>query len=160
MEPSWQPGATKTSATAVSSSSGVHTSKHSSSRDWRTVHSIFKRGGGPRPSERVRRAAATPDDVREGYLVWDLAQTRRCQTSVRTKETQRREVRLRSQKCILLHTQTYTLLHYKHTHLCKDVTHWERPQSYTWLCVLQIVVIICQCCDHQHFFFFFNKSSS
>ncbi|XP_026008301.1 centrosomal protein of 170 kDa protein B isoform X4 [Astatotilapia calliptera] len=69
MEPSWQPGATKTSATAVSSSSGVHTSKHSSSRDWRTVHSIFKRGGGPRPSERVRRAAATPDDVREGYLV-------------------------------------------------------------------------------------------
>ncbi|XP_005453375.1 centrosomal protein of 170 kDa protein B isoform X4 [Oreochromis niloticus] len=69
MEPSWQPGATKTSATAVSSSSGVQTSKHSSSRDWRTVHSIFKRGGGPRPSERVRRAAATPDDVREGYLV-------------------------------------------------------------------------------------------
>ncbi|XP_004540851.2 centrosomal protein of 170 kDa protein B isoform X4 [Maylandia zebra] len=69
MEPSWQPGATKTSATAVSSSSGVHTSKHSSSRDWRTVHSIFKRGGGPRPSERIRRAAATPDDVREGYLV-------------------------------------------------------------------------------------------
>ncbi|XP_030574758.1 centrosomal protein of 170 kDa protein B isoform X2 [Archocentrus centrarchus] len=69
MEPSWQPGATKTSATAVSSSSGVRSTRPSSSRDWRTVHSVFKRGGGPRPSESIRRAAVTPDDVREGYLV-------------------------------------------------------------------------------------------
>ncbi|XP_023146634.2 centrosomal protein of 170 kDa protein B isoform X2 [Amphiprion ocellaris] len=71
MEPSGQPEATKPSATAVSSSSssGVRSSRPASSRDWRTVHSVTKRGGGPRPSESVRRAAVTPDDLREGYLV-------------------------------------------------------------------------------------------
>ncbi|CAN9502245.1 unnamed protein product [Ophioblennius macclurei] len=52
-----------------SSSLGARSSKPSSSRDWRTVHSVSKRGGGPRPSESVRRAAVTPDDLREGYLV-------------------------------------------------------------------------------------------
>ncbi|CAK6976771.1 centrosomal protein of 170 kDa protein B [Scomber scombrus] len=55
--------------TRASSSSGVRLSRSSSSRDWRTVHSASKRGGGPRPSESVRRAAVTPDDLREGYLV-------------------------------------------------------------------------------------------
>lgn len=72
MEPSGQPETSKASASAVSSSSsssGVPPSRTSSSRDWRTVHSISKRGGGPRPSESVRRAAVTPDDVRQGYLV-------------------------------------------------------------------------------------------
>ncbi|XP_060938500.1 centrosomal protein of 170 kDa protein B [Limanda limanda] len=65
MEPGGQPEASK----ASSSSSGVRLSRTPSSRDWRTVHSISKRGGGPRPSESVRRAAVTPDDVRQGYLV-------------------------------------------------------------------------------------------
>ncbi|XP_047200853.1 centrosomal protein of 170 kDa protein B isoform X2 [Girardinichthys multiradiatus] len=71
MDPSGTCGATKTSppAAASSSSSEVQPSRTSSSRDWRTVHSVSKRGGGPRPSESVRRAAVTPDDVREGYLV-------------------------------------------------------------------------------------------
>ncbi|XP_061598888.1 centrosomal protein of 170 kDa protein B isoform X2 [Cololabis saira] len=55
--------------TSSSSSSGVQSSKHPSSRDWRTVHSVSRRGGGPRPSESVRRAAVTPDDLRKGYLV-------------------------------------------------------------------------------------------
>ncbi|KAM9355556.1 centrosomal protein of 170 kDa protein B [Pholidichthys leucotaenia] len=67
MEPSWQPGAAK--ATVGSSWSESRASRVSSSRDWRTVHSISKRGGGPRPSESVRRAAVTPDDRREGHLV-------------------------------------------------------------------------------------------
>uniref|UniRef100_A0A3B5B2B7 Centrosomal protein 170B n=1 Tax=Stegastes partitus TaxID=144197 RepID=A0A3B5B2B7_9TELE len=67
MEPSGQPEATKTSSS--SSSSGARSSRPASSRDWRTIHSVTKRGGGPRPSESVRRAAVTPDDLREGYLV-------------------------------------------------------------------------------------------
>uniref|UniRef100_A0A665UX51 Centrosomal protein 170B n=1 Tax=Echeneis naucrates TaxID=173247 RepID=A0A665UX51_ECHNA len=69
MEPSRQPEASKVSVSASSSSSGVWTSRSSSSRDLRKVHSISKRGGGPRPSESVRRAAVTPDNMREGYLV-------------------------------------------------------------------------------------------
>ncbi|XP_056151592.1 centrosomal protein of 170 kDa protein B [Lampris incognitus] len=52
----------------VTSSTGVRPSKPPS-RDWRTIHSVSHRGGGPRPSESVRRAAVTPDDSREGYLV-------------------------------------------------------------------------------------------
>ncbi|KAM9341296.1 centrosomal protein of 170 kDa protein B [Symphorus nematophorus] len=63
MEPSGQPEASKVS------SSGVRSSRPPASRDFRTVHSASKRGGGPRPSESVRRAAVTPDDLREGYLV-------------------------------------------------------------------------------------------
>ncbi|XP_051242179.1 centrosomal protein of 170 kDa protein B isoform X2 [Dicentrarchus labrax] len=66
IEPSGQPEASKASA---SSSSGVRPSRPPSSRDFRTVHSVSKRGGGPRPSESVRRAAVTPDDLRQGYLV-------------------------------------------------------------------------------------------
>ncbi|XP_038150404.1 centrosomal protein of 170 kDa protein B isoform X2 [Cyprinodon tularosa] len=58
-----------TTAASSSSSSEVQSSRTSSSRDWRTVHSVSKRGGGPRPSESVRRAAVTPDDLRQGYLV-------------------------------------------------------------------------------------------
>lgn len=70
IEPSGQPEATRFSPVdSSSSSSGARSSKPSSSRDWRTVHSVSKRGGGPRPSESVRRAAVTPDDLREGYLV-------------------------------------------------------------------------------------------
>ncbi|XP_019940558.2 centrosomal protein of 170 kDa protein B isoform X1 [Paralichthys olivaceus] len=68
MEPSGQPEASKGSSVS-SSSSGVRPSRTPSSRDWRTVHSVTKRGGGPRPSESVRRAAVTPDDLRQGYLV-------------------------------------------------------------------------------------------
>ncbi|XP_047467376.1 centrosomal protein of 170 kDa protein B isoform X2 [Mugil cephalus] len=64
IEPSGQPEPTKTSQ-----SSGVRSSRPPSTRDWRTVHSVTKRGGGPRPGESVRRAAVAPDDVREGYLV-------------------------------------------------------------------------------------------
>ncbi|XP_073339064.1 centrosomal protein of 170 kDa protein B isoform X4 [Pagrus major] len=62
MEPSGQTEPSK-------ASSGARPSRTSSSRDFRTVHSASKRGGGPRPSESVRRAAVTPDDLREGYLV-------------------------------------------------------------------------------------------
>ncbi|XP_039993199.1 centrosomal protein of 170 kDa protein B isoform X2 [Xiphias gladius] len=69
MEPSGPPEASKGSASARSSSSGVRSSRPPSSRDWRTVHSVSKRGGGPRPGEGVRRPAVTPDDLREGYLV-------------------------------------------------------------------------------------------
>ncbi|XP_024861301.1 centrosomal protein of 170 kDa protein B isoform X2 [Kryptolebias marmoratus] len=58
MEPSGTLEATKTSS-----------SRTPLSRDWRTVHSVSKRGGGPRPSGSVRRAAVTPDDLREGYIV-------------------------------------------------------------------------------------------
>ncbi|KAM9707690.1 centrosomal protein of 170 kDa protein B isoform 2-T2 [Menidia menidia] len=67
MEPTDTPESTK--ASASSSSSGVRSSRSSSSRDWRTIHSMSKRGGGPRPSESVRRAAVTPEDLRQGYLV-------------------------------------------------------------------------------------------
>ncbi|KAM9842791.1 centrosomal protein of 170 kDa protein B [Aulostomus maculatus] len=63
MEPSGQLDANKTSV------SGGRTSRTSSSQDWRTVHSASKRGGGRRPSESLRRAAVTPEDVRQGYLV-------------------------------------------------------------------------------------------
>uniref|UniRef100_UPI0037E849B3 centrosomal protein of 170 kDa protein B n=1 Tax=Semicossyphus pulcher TaxID=241346 RepID=UPI0037E849B3 len=69
MEPSEQPEAHKTSASAAPSSSGAPPSRAPSSRDWRTVHSATKRGGGPRPGEGVRRAVVTPDDLRQGYLV-------------------------------------------------------------------------------------------
>nr|XP_015825760.2 centrosomal protein of 170 kDa protein B isoform X2 [Nothobranchius furzeri] len=69
MGPSDTPEAAKTSAPAVSSSSSDARFSRTPPRDWRTVHSVFKRGGGPRPSESVRRAAVTPDDLREGYLV-------------------------------------------------------------------------------------------
>ncbi|KAJ4939242.1 hypothetical protein JOQ06_028698 [Pogonophryne albipinna] len=66
MEPS---GLLEASRASASSSSGVQPSRPPASRDWRTVHSASRRGGGPRPSESVRRAAVTPDDVRAGYLV-------------------------------------------------------------------------------------------
>lgn len=72
MDPSGTREATKTppaTDAASSSSAEVQPSRTSSSRDWRTVHSVSKRGGGPRPSESVRRAAVTPDDLRQGYLV-------------------------------------------------------------------------------------------
>ncbi|XP_041809311.1 centrosomal protein of 170 kDa protein B isoform X2 [Chelmon rostratus] len=69
MEPSGQPEAFKSSASVVSSSSGARSSRPPASRDFRTVHSASKRGGGPRPGESIRRAAVTPDDLREGYLV-------------------------------------------------------------------------------------------
>ncbi|XP_044021464.1 centrosomal protein of 170 kDa protein B isoform X2 [Siniperca chuatsi] len=69
MEPSEQPEASKASASAVSSSFGVRPSRLPASQDFRTVHSASKRGGGPRPGESIRRAAVTPDDLREGYLV-------------------------------------------------------------------------------------------
>ncbi|XP_024142471.1 centrosomal protein of 170 kDa protein B isoform X2 [Oryzias melastigma] len=55
--------------TSASSSLGGRSSRVSSSRDWRTVHSVSKRGGGPRPGESVRRAAVTPEDLRQAYLV-------------------------------------------------------------------------------------------
>ncbi|XP_028421883.1 centrosomal protein of 170 kDa protein B isoform X1 [Perca flavescens] len=66
MEPSAQSEASK--ASAVSSSS-VRPSRPPISRDWRTIHSVSKRGGGPRPSESVRSVGATQDDLRTGYLV-------------------------------------------------------------------------------------------
>ncbi|XP_068577698.1 centrosomal protein of 170 kDa protein B isoform X2 [Cebidichthys violaceus] len=69
MEPSRQFDNPKASASMVSSSSGVRPSRPPASRDWRTIHSVSKRGGGPRPSESVRRAAVTPEDQRAGYLV-------------------------------------------------------------------------------------------
>ncbi|KAM6912278.1 centrosomal protein of 170 kDa protein B [Xenentodon cancila] len=71
MEPRGTLDAAVTSAPAISSSSssGGQSSKPPSSRDWRTVHSVSRRGGGPRPSESIRRAAVTPDDLRKGYLV-------------------------------------------------------------------------------------------
>ncbi|KAM8915502.1 centrosomal protein of 170 kDa protein B isoform 2-T2 [Spinachia spinachia] len=50
-------------------SPGVRPSRPPGPRDWRTIHSVSRRGGGPRPSENVRRAAATPADQRAGYLV-------------------------------------------------------------------------------------------
>ncbi|XP_061551935.1 centrosomal protein of 170 kDa protein B isoform X1 [Phycodurus eques] len=67
MEPSWQPDA-RSSEPEVTSL-GVRSSRPAASRDWRTVHSASKRGGGRRPGESVRRAAVTPDDLREGRLV-------------------------------------------------------------------------------------------
>ncbi|KAM9777686.1 centrosomal protein of 170 kDa protein B [Neosynchiropus ocellatus] len=57
VEPSRQPEPIKTTASARPSRTG-------STKDWRT-----RRGGGPRPSESVRRTAAAPEDVRQGYLV-------------------------------------------------------------------------------------------
>ncbi|XP_062413191.1 centrosomal protein of 170 kDa protein B isoform X2 [Pungitius pungitius] len=63
MAPSSQPDSSR-------ASSGVRPSRPPpASRDWRTIHSVSKRGGGPRPSEAVRRAAVTPADQRAGYLV-------------------------------------------------------------------------------------------
>ncbi|XP_054894252.1 centrosomal protein of 170 kDa protein B isoform X2 [Poeciliopsis prolifica] len=72
VDPSGRHEATKTppaTDAASSSPAEVQPSKALSSRDWRTVHCVSKRGGGPRPSESVRRAAVTPDDLRQGYLV-------------------------------------------------------------------------------------------
>ncbi|XP_054470179.1 centrosomal protein of 170 kDa protein B isoform X2 [Anoplopoma fimbria] len=69
MEPTGQFDNSKASASAVSSSSGARSSRPPAPRDWRTIHSVSKRGGGPRPGESVRRAAVTPDDLRAGYLV-------------------------------------------------------------------------------------------
>ncbi|XP_056867773.1 centrosomal protein of 170 kDa protein B isoform X3 [Takifugu flavidus] len=68
MDPRGQPDLSRTSASAASSSR-VRLSRSTPSRDFRTVHSTSKRGGGPRPGDSVRRAAVTPDDVRQGYLV-------------------------------------------------------------------------------------------
>ncbi|RVE57096.1 hypothetical protein OJAV_G00212770 [Oryzias javanicus] len=68
MGPSGTPEPHKTGSSS-SSSLGGRSSRVSSSRDWRTVHSVSKRGGGPRPSESVRRAAVTPEDLRQAYLV-------------------------------------------------------------------------------------------
>ncbi|XP_057715675.1 centrosomal protein of 170 kDa protein B isoform X2 [Corythoichthys intestinalis] len=67
MEPSWQLDA-RSSEPEVTSI-GVCSARTVASRDWRTVHSVSKRGGGRRPGESVRRAAVTPEDVREGRLV-------------------------------------------------------------------------------------------
>ncbi|KAM4624950.1 centrosomal protein of 170 kDa protein B [Polymixia lowei] len=68
MEPGGQPEQDKPSGPVVTSSSGVRPSRPPN-KDWRTVHSVSHRGGGPRPSGSVRRTAVTPEDVREGYLV-------------------------------------------------------------------------------------------
>lgn len=67
LEPSGTLEATR--ASSSSSSSEARSSRAPLSRDWRTVHSVSRRGGGPRPSGSVRRAAVTPDDLREGYIV-------------------------------------------------------------------------------------------
>ncbi|CAL9686396.1 unnamed protein product [Knipowitschia caucasica] len=56
----------KTSST--SSSSGVRPSRVVSSQDWRTSPSVSRRGGGPRPGDRVRGTAMVSDS-REGHLV-------------------------------------------------------------------------------------------
>ncbi|XP_019130700.2 centrosomal protein of 170 kDa protein B isoform X1 [Larimichthys crocea] len=68
MEPGGQPEGSKASASAVSSA-GIRPSRPPTSRDFRTVHSASTRGGGPRPGGSIRRAAMTPDDLREGHLV-------------------------------------------------------------------------------------------
>ncbi|XP_051941855.1 centrosomal protein of 170 kDa protein B isoform X4 [Hippocampus zosterae] len=68
MGPSWQPDA-RSSEPEVTSSLAGRVSRAAASRDWRTVHSVSKRGGGQRPGESVRRAAVTPEDLREGRLV-------------------------------------------------------------------------------------------
>ncbi|XP_029937721.1 centrosomal protein of 170 kDa protein B isoform X2 [Myripristis murdjan] len=68
MEPSGLSELSKASAPVVSASPGCRPTRPPA-RDWRTVHSVSHRGGGPRPGDSVRRAAVTSDDVREGYLV-------------------------------------------------------------------------------------------
>ncbi|KAM3595584.1 uncharacterized protein V6R79_025653 [Siganus canaliculatus] len=67
MEPSGQREPSKASTSALSSSG--FRSRPSSTRDFRSVLSASKRSSGHRSSESARRAAVTPDDVREGYLV-------------------------------------------------------------------------------------------
>lgn len=69
MDPSGRREAAKTSSPAATTSSSSEVQPSRTSRDWRTVHSVSKRGGGPRPGESVRKAVVTPDDLREGYLV-------------------------------------------------------------------------------------------
>ncbi|XP_077394278.1 centrosomal protein of 170 kDa protein B isoform X2 [Festucalex cinctus] len=66
MEPSSD---SRSSDPEVTTSLGGRSSRPAASRDWRTVHSASRRGGGRRPGESVRRAAVTPDDLREGRLV-------------------------------------------------------------------------------------------
>ncbi|KAK7904993.1 hypothetical protein WMY93_017600 [Mugilogobius chulae] len=66
VKPSNQLEVTRTSSAA--SSSGVRPSRVVSSQEWRTVPSVSRQGGGPRPGDRVRRAAVASDG-REGYLV-------------------------------------------------------------------------------------------
>lgn len=68
MDPCGQPGLSRTSASAASSSR-VRPSRPAPSQDFRAFHSASKRGGGPRPGGSIRRAAVAQDDVREGYLV-------------------------------------------------------------------------------------------
>ncbi|XP_061824688.1 centrosomal protein of 170 kDa protein B isoform X4 [Nerophis lumbriciformis] len=69
MEPSCQVDGGRSSMSEGPLSLGNRSSRTAASRDWRTVHSISKRGGGMRPGESVRRAAVTPEDLREGRLV-------------------------------------------------------------------------------------------
>lgn len=121
------PEASKGSASAVSSSPGVRPSRPHASRDFRTVHCASKRGGGPRPGESIRRAAVTPDDVREGYLVWDGTHgLHLCWKSAGAPQTQvvncfacseTEKSGSDTQNCSLLHIQRYTLRTLNTTHL-------------------------------------------
>lgn len=72
MDPCRQPGLSRSSASAASSSSRVRPPRPAPSRDFRVVHAASNRGGGSRTGGSIRRAAVAQDDVREGYLVWDL----------------------------------------------------------------------------------------
>lgn len=71
MDPCGQPGTSWTTASAASSSC-VRSSRPALCRDLRAAHSASKGGGGPRPGRSSRRAAVSQDDVREGYLVWEV----------------------------------------------------------------------------------------
>ncbi|XP_068194179.1 centrosomal protein of 170 kDa protein B isoform X4 [Antennarius striatus] len=69
VEPSERSEVSKPSAPPLSSASGVQPSRPPPAQGFRTFHSASTRGGGLRRSGSMRRAAATPGDAREGYLV-------------------------------------------------------------------------------------------
>ena len=71
MEPGRKPEQNKPSSSSSSSSTTTAAvrSTRPNTKDWRTTHSVSRRGGCHRPGENIRRAAVTPDDTRDGYIV-------------------------------------------------------------------------------------------
>ncbi|KAK0132310.1 Centrosomal protein B [Merluccius polli] len=66
MEPGRKPEQNKPSSTTTTA---AVRSTRPNTKDWRTTHSVSRRGGGHRPGENIRTAAVTPEDTRDGYIV-------------------------------------------------------------------------------------------
>lgn len=143
MDPRSQPGLSRTSASAALSSR-VQPSRHAPSRDFQAVPSASKRGVGLRSGGSIRRAAVAQDDVREGYLVWDL--TNRAQTFAVVPQMQvqlsgahseSRQCRSDTQRRTFKHVVAVYFECYTYTITCKkkNFAHTQNMRTYpnTWL---------------------------